>query len=281
MSTAQYRGRRVALLTQHGKERLLGPVLETALGCRVERVTGFDTDQLGTFTRETPRAGTQIEAARRKARIGMRLVGANIGLASEGAFGADPHTGLLPWDVEILVFIDAEGGLEVVAAADGPACRRHERVMTWDALARLASEAGFPDHHLVLRPQDQDDQRMIKGIGDWATLERAFRQSAAESDNGAVFAESDLRAHCNPTRQAIIRRAGEDLAARLASACPACASPGFWITTHLPGLACRWCGTPTRAPRAEHWACPRCSHGEERAMNATAADPAHCLQCNP
>jgi hypothetical protein len=42
-----YRGQRVALLTQHGKEKILAPVLELALGCRVELVTGYDTDLLG------------------------------------------------------------------------------------------------------------------------------------------------------------------------------------------------------------------------------------------
>ena len=47
-----YAGRRVALLTQHGKERGIAPVLEPALGCRIERVTGYDTDLLGTSTRE-------------------------------------------------------------------------------------------------------------------------------------------------------------------------------------------------------------------------------------
>ncbi len=66
-----YAACKVALLTQHGKEKVLAPVLEPGLGCRIEHVTGFDTDQLGTFTREIPRHGTQIEAARRKARIGM------------------------------------------------------------------------------------------------------------------------------------------------------------------------------------------------------------------
>ena len=91
-----YSGRGVALLTQHGKERMIAPVLESALGCRVERVTGYDTDQLGTFTRDVPRAGTQIEAARKKARIGMELSGLSLGLASEGSFGPDPMGGCFP-----------------------------------------------------------------------------------------------------------------------------------------------------------------------------------------
>jgi hypothetical protein len=42
-------GRTIVLLTRHGKERVIAPMLESALGCRVERVDGFDTDQLGEF----------------------------------------------------------------------------------------------------------------------------------------------------------------------------------------------------------------------------------------
>lgn len=52
-----YAGKRVALLTQHGKQQVLVPVLESALGCRVEHVMGYDTDRLGTFTRDITRAG--------------------------------------------------------------------------------------------------------------------------------------------------------------------------------------------------------------------------------
>ena len=53
-----YRGCSVALLTQHGKESVIAPVLDAALACRVRLVTGFDTDLLGTFTRDVARAGT-------------------------------------------------------------------------------------------------------------------------------------------------------------------------------------------------------------------------------
>lgn len=64
----------VALLTEHGKEGVISSVLDTELGCRVERVIGYDKDLLGTFTRHIPRAGMQIEAARKKARIGMQFL---------------------------------------------------------------------------------------------------------------------------------------------------------------------------------------------------------------
>ena len=101
-----YRGQRIAFLTQHGKEHIVAPVLEGCVGCLVERVTGYDTDLLGTFARDIPRAGTQIEAARRKARIGMELSGLRIGLGSEGSFTLDPFAGMAPWNIELLVFVD-------------------------------------------------------------------------------------------------------------------------------------------------------------------------------
>ncbi len=85
-----YEGRTVAFLTQHGKQDLVREPLEAALGCQLVHTDGYDTDQLGTFTRELTRAGSQLDAARKKASIGMALTGASVGLASEGAFGPDP-----------------------------------------------------------------------------------------------------------------------------------------------------------------------------------------------
>ena len=116
---AVYAGQRIALLTQHGKERVIAAALEPALGCHVTRVAGYDTDLLGTFTRDIPRAGTQIEAARKKARLGMELARLPLGLASEGSFGPHPMLGMFPWNVEFLIFIDDERGLEIVGVAQG------------------------------------------------------------------------------------------------------------------------------------------------------------------
>lgn len=93
---ARYSGRRVSLLTQHGKEQVLRPALEPALECVIDHVDGYDTDLQGAFTRESHRPGTQLEALRRKARKGMELSGLPLGLASEGSFGPDPFTGLFP-----------------------------------------------------------------------------------------------------------------------------------------------------------------------------------------
>lgn len=179
LTRSVYAGRRIALLTQHGKEAVIAPVLDTALGCRVERVSDFDTDTLGTFTRDIPRAGSQIEAARRKARIGMELSGLPLGLASEGSFGPDPMAGLFPWNVEVLLFIDDERDIEVTGMAQQATRFAHLLTDDWEAAAQFARQAGFPEHHLVVRPHGEDDPRMEKGLDAWAALEAAFHRARA------------------------------------------------------------------------------------------------------
>ena len=279
---AVYAGQRIALLTQHGKERVIAPVLEFALGCRVERVAGYDTDLLGTFTRDIPRAGTQLEAARKKARIGMELTGLPLGLASEGSFGPDPFTGMFPWNVELLVWIEDERELEVVGVAQGKATFSHLLTADWAAAESFARQSGFPAHQLVLRPDGEDDPRIRKGIAAWAELEAAFVWARDQSVRGLVFLETDVRADANPMRMENIRLAAEDLAKKLCSLCPACGTPGFWIVERLAGLACADCGASTRETRAEIHGCLKCAHRVVRERtDSQYADPGRCDYCNP
>ncbi|MHB1051693.1 MAG: DUF6671 family protein [Thiobacillus sp.] len=282
MTGSVYAGRRIALLTQHGKEAVIAPVLDGALGCRVERVSGFDTDTLGTFTRDIPRAGNQLEAARRKARIGMELSGLPLGLASEGAFGPDPMAGLFPWNVELLLFIDDVRGIEVTGMAQQATRFSHLLTDDWGAAAQFAREAGFPEHHLVVRSQGQDDLRVEKDIATWAALEAAFHRARGQAENGQVFLEHDLRAHAHPTRRDVISLAAVDLAAKLDSRCPVCGTPGFWIAERLAGLPCADCGAPTREVRATIHGCLKCGHRDTRErVDAEHADPGRCDYCNP
>jgi DNA-directed RNA polymerase subunit RPC12/RpoP len=276
------RGVRVALLTQHGKERAIAPVLAAALGWRIERVEGFDTDRLGTFTREVARTGTQLDAARRKARIGMALSGLPRGLGSEGSFGPDPGSGLLPWNVELLVYLDDALGIELVGLAQGPAASGQRSADDWAAVEAFARDVGFPGHQLVLRPSGPDDARIRKGLADWPALQAAWASAAAEAADGRVCVEVDLRAHANPTRMATIARAAEDLARKLQSRCPACGAPGYAVVERVAGLPCADCGAPTRETRAEVYACLRCPQRETRARSDREyADPARCDHCNP
>lgn len=272
----------MAFLTQHGKQDLVRGPLEAALGCELVHTDAYDTDQLGTYTREVVRPGSQLDAARRKAQIGMRLTDAPIGIASEGSFGSDPFGGFMPWNTELLLWVDPSQNLEVTGFAHGPAQSLHRNVKTLDELMAFAQEARFPEHHLVMRPGHEDHPHIIKNIHDESTLRQAFAQLQGESGSGLVFVENDLRAFCNPTRQGVIRQACEDLIRKLQSTCPQCQSPGFWVKSRVAGLPCRVCGQKTRLPIGEIWHCAQCQHEEQRATPTQAwADPSRCDFCNP
>ncbi len=268
--------RDTALLTRHHKDRVIGPAL-AEVGLRVRVTDAFDTDQLGTFTRDVPRAGTQIEAARRKARIGMELLGLSLGVASEGAFGPDPY-GVMPWNVEMVVFVDDAEDLVVVGRAHGPARHLHATVSTLDELHRFAQGADFPRHGLVLRVAP--DGPPVRGLCEPDALRSAFEALGG----GAVplHVEHDLRAHVHPDRMARIDAAARDLARRLASPCPACGAPGFDRVSWIAGRPCGHCGAPTSLPRAAEWGCVRCDHRVERSVDDEGpADPTWCPLCNP
>jgi hypothetical protein len=248
----------------------------------VEHISGFDTDQLGTFTREIPRAGTQLEAARKKARLGMEFGSFSLGLASECSFGPDPMFGICAWNVETLIFVDDETGIEITGLAQGKAHHMHMTATDWMAAEDFAHQADCPRHHMVVRPDNAHHPRPHKGISTWAELEYAFDSALTQSVSRQVFLESNLRAYANPTRMSIMHLAAENLVAKLKSFCPACGSPGFWVIERIEGLLCEACGTPTRETRAEVHGCMKCAHRLIRESPTTLyADPARCDYCNP
>lgn len=272
----------IALPTLHGKQALIASVLEPATGCKVVHVPEVDTDRFGTFTREVARAGSQLDAARAKARAALSHSGLSLALASEGAFVSDPIAGVIPWNIEVVLLLDARRNQEIVGMAQGPARTGQGLARHPDELLQLARELGFPEHRLCLRPDHSEDPRVRKGLGSADALLRAFKDALAESARGQVFAESDLRAHCNPTRQTMIQRAAQDLCNKMLSACPSCGLPGFSLSGHRPGRPCRLCASATREPLAHLWSCSVCHHTEERREDLPLlADPARCDRCNP
>ena len=277
-----YSGRDVAFLTQHGKELLLGPLFSEKVGCTIHRATGFDTDQLGTFTRDIPRPGTQLAAARFKAHKAIELSGLPLGLGSEGTFGADPVGGIMPWNTELIVWCDATRGIEIVGMAQGPAGGLQRFVSNEHELRQFVSDVEFPSHGVVLRPDREDHPDIHKEFDDWPALLVKFTTLLSRSVNGRVFAEVDQRAHRNPSRQQMIVQAAEDLIKKISSTCPSCETPGYWVKERITGLPCGLCGAATRLPLAFVWRCDTCNHSDERRESADkTADPSRCDYCNP
>lgn len=281
-ATNLYHHQKVSLLTQHGKQALLRGPLEATLGCQLIHTDAYDTDSLGTFTRDQTRPGSQLEAAKKKASIGMTLAGTSVGIASEGAFGMDPFTGFIPWNTELLVWLDNNLGIEVVATAQGPAQSSHKIIQSLDELENFARTANFPEHHLALRPENENHADIIKGIDNHANLIKAFHRAKKTSVNGCVFVENDLRAHCNPTRQGVILKAADNLIQKLMSTCPNCNAVGYWVKEQTLGLPCAACGRKTHLPVSETWFCSSCKHEHEKRLKIEQlADPSRCDFCNP
>lgn len=279
-----FRGRSAALGTMHGKERAIAPPLRDRLGVDVVVPPGFDSDRFGTFTRDVPRVGNQLEAARLKALAAMETAGLDLGVASEGSFGPHPVMPFVPADLELVVLVDRANGLEIVGRhLTTDAVFGHAWVAGAEEAVDFAKTVGFPDHTLVVRRDPDDPRGLVKGIADEGSLRATVERLLAASTDGRVFLESDLRAHRNPTRMAAIAEAARALAATARRGCPACGAPGFEVVDRRPGLPCAWCRLPTDLTLALVYGCQRCDHRAEagRPDGREQAKPAECPNCNP
>ena len=140
-----YQGQRLSLLTQHGKEQVIKPVLDQWYGSEVVHTQAFDTDTLGTFTRDVERSGTQLDAARKKARIGTALTGLKMGLASEGSFSSDPCTGMFSWNYELVILVDEVRQLELHWVQSAPCMALNACVNHWEQALEFAQRHCLPN----------------------------------------------------------------------------------------------------------------------------------------
>lgn len=127
---------------------------------------------------------------------------------------------MLPW-------IDDRLGIEIIANSAGKTNFSHYVVKSWEKADDFARSAGFPGHHLMVRPEDKNHLELRKGLADWTSFEDAVTWALNFAPNRRAFVETDMRTFANPTRLENIRLAVQDLARRLTSLCPACSSPGF------------------------------------------------------
>lgn len=279
-----YRGREAVLTTKHGKGRAIAPPLLRQVGLEL-RVAEEDTDRLGTFTGEIPRLGTAYEVALRKARMGMAALGLPLGLANEGSFGPHPLTPFVARDHEILVFIDDELRIQVTEQVVSTETNfAHRDVRGVEDFGDFLQQVRFPSHGLIVRPRSGLQPGLLfKGIVDVRQLEDAVARCARASADGLAHVETDMRAHMNPTRQAVLRELAERMAHRLAGRCTRCGAPGWGLIDVVRGLPCELCGGETEWVREEIYGCSRCHLQETRPRSdgRAYADAGHCPRCNP
>lgn len=275
------RGRRVVVATMHGKEAVLAPPLRAALGVEVFVATGLDTDCFGTFTGSVPRPGDALDAARRKVQAALELAGGSCAVASEGSFGPHPQVPFLVLAAELVLLVDRELGLEVMAEDVGTETNfAAVTVASLPAAMAFAQRIGFPEHQLVVAPVDEP-AAAARGLGDRAALAAALQPLLRA--HGQAVVSTDMRADRNPTRMRAIARAAERLAARTATLCPGCGWPGYGMVDRERGLPCGACGEPTRLVATVVLGCARCGQRQRtgRPDGREVADPGDCAACNP
>lgn len=274
--------RTLVIATMHGKEAVIGPILEKEFGWRVEAPEGFDTDRFGTFSGEVAREVSPLEAAERKCLAAHQATGCSLVLASEGSFGPHPVIGFVPANEELLVLRDYDNELTIRARAvstdtnfGGQLCRDLREVM------EFAERSLFPSHGLILRKDRDDIFHLEKGIRELPGLEKLAKEYLHRY--GQVFVETDMRAMHNPSRQRVIAEAARKLVERIRSECPGCGAPGYSVVESRSGLPCRHCGFPTQSIRLHIYGCEKCGHRSEkhRPYGKEAEDPMYCDRCNP
>lgn len=274
-------GRPFAIATMHGKEAVLTPPLQRRFGMRPQLPNDFDTDRFGTFVGDVARPGSALDTARAKARAAMARTGLPTAVASEGSFGPHPDAPLLCVAAELVLLLDDDLGLEVLAEDIGTTTNfaGTDVGSLADAIA-FATRIGFPSHQLVLTVPGAP-LATVRGIGDRERLHAAVTRALRE--HGAARLTSDMRADRNPTRMQAIARAAERLAERAARRCPGCSWPGYGRLEVLPGLPCEACGEPTALALGERHGCARCDHRQDlpRVDGRTTADAGSCGFCNP
>lgn len=279
-----FKGRKLVIATMHEKERVIAPLLEKHLGVEVVVPKQFDSDKFGTFTREIKRAGNQLEAARAKAHAAMASEGVDLGVSSEGSFGAYPSIPFVQSNFELVLFIDKKNGREIRGHHQTPETNMSgQYVTTAEEALKFARASGFPKHGVIVRKSENGRSGIYKNIGTEEALIETASKMLAGLFTKRIFVETDMRAHRNPTRMRAIKKATEDLVKNIFSLCPKCQAPGFVVIDFEKGLRCSLCDIPTDLPLNDIYHCDACNHREKKVVTkyGKTADPQYCGYCNP
>lgn len=268
------------MASKHDKAVLVRSALTEELGLEVIEVV-VDTDVLGTFSGEVERVGSPLDTAVAKARMGMAALGVPLGVASEGTIGPSAAMPFLSAARELLVLVDDDRGIVHAEAEVGyDLVAIGVEVGADEDLTDHLERAEFPTHALVVRPVDGFTP-LFKAVRDLDELHRAIETCCRVAACGRARLETDLRAHLCPSRRPIIARAARRLAARVATACPECSSPGFGIVRVEIGVPCAWCGRDTEMVRDRVLGCVVCRAELIEPVTVGTADPGRCTRCNP
>ena len=277
-----FSNRKLLVATKHHKEKVIAPLFEKALGVRCFVSDEFDTDTLGTFSGEVLRKDDALTTLKKKCIHAMEKNHCDLVIASEGSFGAHPSVFFAAADDELIMLKDAKNNLEIVAREISLDTNFSAAVITTENdLLAFAQRIQFPSHGLILKPAENNYDKIAKGITNLEDLKKCFHEFINEF--GTTYVETDMRAQFNPTRMKVIEKAAQKLLQNVQSTCPNCNTPGFAITNTIPGLPCNWCKNPTASTLSYMYRCTKCEFTKEELFphQKTTEDPTYCNLCNP
>ncbi len=276
-----FQGRHLRIVTQHHKEKVIGPILQKKLGVTCSAIRTINTDYYGTFSGEVPRIGSPLDAARAKCKAGALHYPSDLILASEGSFGPHPALPFVCCNEELLLLSDPRSGKEWKVSAVTLRTNFNAKVVhSENELLEFVLRCGFPSHAIMLRSSDERAEP-VKGINSFTRLKYHYRKMVTRHKK--LQAETDMRALFNPTRMEFIRKTTRSLVSLLLRKCPACHTPGYAVTEAICGLPCAWCGAPTASVKSHIYSCESCGHTSEKPFpyGKTKEDPSYCNSCNP
>ena len=283
MSARQlFEGRKALLTSKHCKEKVIAPLAKESLGILVEVNNEVDTDIFGNFSGEIKRKNSPKTTVVEKCKFGLNRGNHDLGFASEGSFGPHPIIPFVPCNEELVCLIDLKNNWTFVGSSLTLETNFHGQYLsTREELEKFADRITFPSHAIILRIAEKEVKEIVKGIQDHQSLSDNFIR--LKSRYGKVWAETDMRAHLNPTRMKNIGLATQNLISKINSLCPYCQTPGFEVSSIQKGLPCSVCQWPSEVAISHLYQCKTCGNSKTILYpnGKENIDPMYCQNCNP
>ncbi len=277
-----FENRNLLIVTKHGKEVVLKPLLEENLKVKCTLNLEFDTDTFGTFSGEVDREDDALTTLRKKCLATMLYHNVDLAVASEGSFGPHPSAFFASADDELVILIDVKNNLEIIGRKISLETNFAQSEFTDSNLfLSFLQEVKFPSHKIILKNKAEKNFEIYKNISTEEEALRVFK--ILLSKFGSVSAQTDMRAMNNPTRMKVIKEAAQDLIKKVKTSCPKCEFPGFSSYKSVAGLPCSCCKLPTKSILYNVLKCSKCNYKEKKYYPRTLEfeDPTFCDYCNP
>lgn len=277
-----FEGRKLLIATKHQKELVIAPLFWEEFRNYCFTSDAFDTDSLGTFSGEIDRKEDALSTVREKCILANKTTDCDLVIASEGSFGAHPTLFFAQANEEVIMLKDFKNNVEIAAREISMETNFNGKLITNEAdLLAFAKQINFPSHAIILKPEEKNFSKIIKGIHSIDVLLKNYNELKQEFNS--VYAETDMRAMCNPTRMKVIEKVTQKLIEKIKNLCPKCNFPGFDIVSAKPGLPCENCSLPTRSTLSYLYKCKKCCYEKELhyPRGIQFEDPTYCDNCNP